>query len=87
MNEFLNIILDLACDPRWGRTLECYSEDPYLISELGLQMVKGIQSQGVASCLKHYAAYSVPKGGRDGNARTDPHITPRELHEIFMYPF
>lgn len=80
-------ILDLARDPRWGRTLECYSEDPYLISELGLQMVKGIQSQGVASCLKHYAAYSVPKGGRDGDARTDPHITPRELHEIFMYPF
>lgn len=80
-------ILDLARDPRWGRTLECYSEDPYLISELGLQMVNGIQSQGVASCLKHYCAYSVPKGGRDGDARTDPHITPRELHEIFMYPF
>lgn len=80
-------ILDLARDPRWGRTLECYSEDPYLISELGTQMVLGIQSQGVASCLKHYAAYSVPKGGRDGQARTDPHITPRELHEIFMYPF
>lgn len=80
-------ILDLARDPRWGRTLECYSEDPFLISELGLQMVNGIQSQGIASCLKHYAAYSVPKGGRDGDARTDPHITPRELHEIFMYPF
>ena len=80
-------ILDLARDPRWGRTLECYSEDPYLISELGLQMVNGIQEQGIASCLKHYAAYSVPKGGRDGDARTDPHITPRELHEIFMYPF
>lgn len=80
-------ILDLARDPRWGRTLECYSEDPYLISELGIQMVEGVQSQGVASCLKHYAAYSVPKGGRDGDARTDPHITPRELHEIFLYPF
>ena len=80
-------ILDLARDPRWGRTLECYSEDPYLISELGLQMTLGIQEEGVASCLKHFAAYSVPKGGRDGDARTDPHITPRELHEIFMYPF
>lgn len=80
-------ILDLARDPRWGRTLECYSEDPYLISELGVQMVEGVQSQGVASCLKHYAAYSVPKGGRDGDARTDPHITPRELHEVFLYPF
>ena len=80
-------ILDMARDPRWGRTLECYSEDPYLISELGIQMVNGIQEQGIGSCLKHYAAYSVPKGGRDGAARTDPHITPRELHEIFLYPF
>lgn len=80
-------ILDLARDPRWGRTLECYGEDPYHIGELGLQMTLGLQEQGVASCLKHYAAYSVPKGGRDGDARTDPHIAPRELHEIFMYPF
>lgn len=80
-------ILDLARDPRWGRTLECYGEDPYHIGELGLQMSLGVQEQGVASCLKHYAAYSVPKGGRDGDARTDPHIAPRELHEIFMYPF
>jgi len=50
-------------------------------------MVLGIQSNGIASTLKHFAAYSVPKGGRDGNARTDPHIAPRELHEIFLYPF
>lgn len=50
-------------------------------------MVRGIQSQGVASTLKHYAAYSVPKGGRDGNCRTDPHIAPRELHQMYLYPF
>ncbi|MFV0483909.1 MAG: glycoside hydrolase family 3 N-terminal domain-containing protein [Bacteroidales bacterium] len=80
-------ILDLARDPRWGRVLECYSEDPYLISELGVQMVNGIQQNGVASTLKHYAVYSIPKGGRDASARTDPHVAPRELHEIHMYPF
>jgi beta-glucosidase len=80
-------ILDVSRDPRWGRVVETYSEDPYLISELGIQMVKGIQSEGVASTLKHYAVYSVPKGGRDGNARTDPHVAPRELHEMFLYPF
>ena len=80
-------ILDVARDPRWGRALECYGEEPYLIAELGIQMVKGIQSQGVASTLKHYAAYSVPKGGRDAAVRTDPHIAPRELHQLFMYPF
>jgi beta-glucosidase len=80
-------ILDLARDPRWGRVVECYSEDPYLIGRLGAEMVAGIQSQGTGSTLKHFAAYSVPKGGRDGNARTDPHIAPRELHEIHLAPF
>ena len=80
-------ILDLPRDPRWGRTLECYSEDPYLTAELGIPMSRGIQEEGVASTLKHYAAYSVPSGGRDGNCRTDPHINPRELHEIYLYPF
>ena len=80
-------ILDVARDPRWGRVVECYGEDPFLIAELGVEMVRGIQSQGVASTLKHYAAYSVPKGGRDGNCRTDPHIAPRELHQMYLYPF
>ena len=80
-------ILDLARDPRWGRVLETYGEDPFLVAAMGTQMVNGIQSQGVASTLKHYAVYSVPKGGRDGHARTDPHVNPRELHEIHLYPF
>lgn len=80
-------ILDVARDPRWGRVLECYGEDPFLVAELGCQMVDGLQSQGVASTLKHYAVYSVPKGGRDASCRTDPHVAPRELHEIFLYPF
>jgi beta-glucosidase len=80
-------ILDPARDQRWGRVVECYGEDPFLIAELGKQMTLGIQSQGVASTLKHFAVYSVPKGGRDGNARTDPHVAPREMHQIFLYPF
>jgi len=80
-------ILDPARDQRWGRVVETYGEDPFLIAELGKQMVLGIQSQGVAATLKHFAAYSMPKGGRDGDARTDPHIAPRELQEIFLYPF
>ncbi|AOW08795.1 glycoside hydrolase family 3 N-terminal domain-containing protein [Flavobacterium gilvum] len=80
-------ILDLARDPRWGRVLETYGEDPYLVGALGTQMVNGIQSQGVASTLKHYAVYSIPKGGRDGTVRTDPHVNPRELQEIHLYPF
>jgi beta-glucosidase len=80
-------ILDPARDQRWGRVVECYGEDPFLIAELGKQMALGIQSQGVASTLKHFAVYSVPKGGRDGNARTDPHVAPREMHQLYLYPF
>jgi beta-glucosidase len=80
-------ILDPARDQRWGRVVECYGENPFHIAELGKQMVLGIQEEGVASTLKHYAVYSVPKGGRDGNARTDPHVAPREMHQIYLYPF
>lgn len=80
-------ILDLARDPRWGRVIECYGEDPFLVTELGKQMVLGVQHEGVASTLKHYMGYSVPKGGRDGNARTDPHIAPRELFNLYLYPY
>ncbi|GAB2816177.1 glycoside hydrolase family 3 N-terminal domain-containing protein [Ferruginibacter profundus] len=80
-------ILDVARDQRWGRIVESYGEDPFLIAELGKQMVLGVQSEGVGSTVKHFAVYSVPKGGREGNARTDPHVAPRELHQLYLYPF
>lgn len=87
---FTNIyspILDLARDPRWGRVVETYGEDPYLASVLGVEMVKGLQEQDVTSTVKHFAVYSVPKGGRDGEARTDPHESPREVEGILLAPF
>ncbi len=80
-------ILDVARDQRWGRTVETYGEDPYLVAELGTQMAGGIQRPGVAAGLKHFAAYSVPQGGRDGKCRTDPQINPRDLHQLYLYPF
>ena len=80
-------ILDPARDPRWGRIVESYSEDPFLVAQMGIQVSSGIQQQGVASTLKHYAVYSVPKGGRDGDARTDPHVALREMYNVYLYPF
>jgi len=47
----------------------------------------GVQEEGAASTLKHFAVYSVPKGGRDGADRTDPHVAPREMYELYLYPF
>ena len=80
-------ILDLARDPRWGRTTETYGEDPFLIGELGVQQILGIQENGVVSTMKHFSVYSAPKGARDGYARTDPHVTWRDVQEIYLTPF
>jgi len=86
-NNVYSPILDVSRDPRWGRQVECYGEDPFLVRELGYQNIRGIQDQGVISTPKHFAIYSTPKGGRDGEARTDPHITERELYSLYLYPF
>ncbi|RKD90340.1 glycoside hydrolase family 3 N-terminal domain-containing protein [Mangrovibacterium diazotrophicum] len=80
-------ILDLAQDPRWGRVVECYGEDPYLVSQLGKQMIKSLQDNGLVSTVKHFAVYSVPVGGRDGKTRTDPHVAPREMKTLYLEPF
>jgi len=80
-------ILDLARDPRWGRVVETYGEDPYLASVLGVEQVKGIQSEHVVSTPKHFAVYSVPKGGRDGSVRTDPQASLREVEVTLLAPF
>ncbi|GLH72639.1 beta-glucosidase [Geothrix limicola] len=75
-------ILDVARDARWGRFEESLSEDPWLASRLGVAMVRGIQSQGVLATAKHFGPYGYVKGGREGDARTDPRVTPREMEEI-----
>ncbi len=80
-------ILDISRDPRWGRVVECYSEDPYLTGELGRQAVRGLQAHGIVSTPKHFAVYSVPVGGRDEDVRTDPHVAPREMRTLFLEPF
>lgn len=80
-------ILDLARDPRWGRVVESYGEDPYLVSRLGMAQVRALQAEGVISSPKHFGVYSIPKGARDGLARTDPKVAPREVEMIYLAPF
>lgn len=80
-------ILDIGRDPRWGRMLDCFAEDPFLVAELGVKISSGIQKQNIVSTPKHFAVYSIPSGGRDGEARTDPRVTFREMHNICLYPF
>jgi beta-glucosidase len=66
----LSPVLDVARDPRWGRTEETYGEDPYLISRLGVAAVRGFQGERfsgapdkVLATAKHFAAHGHPEGG------------------------
>ena len=81
-------ILDVGRDQRWGRYEEVYGESPYLVAELGTEMVRGLQhNHQVAATAKHFAAYSNNKGAREGMARVDPQMPPREVENIHIYPF
>lgn len=81
-------ILDVGRDQRWGRYEEVYGESPYLVAELGIEMVKGMQhNHQVAATGKHFIAYSNNKGAREGMARVDPQMSPREVEMIHVYPF
>lgn len=80
-------ILDIAQDPRWGRAVECYGEDPYLVGQLGKQMIQSLQKHKLVATPKHFAVYSIPVGGRDGGTRTDPHVAPREMRTLYLEPF
>ena len=81
-------ILDVGRDQRWGRYEEVYGESPYLVAELGIEMVRGLQhNHQVAATGKHFAAYSNNKGAREGMARVDPQMSPREVENIHISPF
>ncbi len=76
--------LDIPRDPRWGRTQECYGEDPYLVGEMGVRYVKGIQDHSVAATLKHFIAHAVPENGIN---LAPVHMGEREMREIMLEPF
>ena len=69
--------------PLCGRTYEYYSEDPFLNARLAVQSVKGIQSQNIAACVKHYA---VNNQEADRN-RVSVDVDERALREIYLPAF
>jgi beta-glucosidase len=80
--------LDVSRDQRWGRIEDTYGEDPYLVSRLGVAMAKAMQKNyQIAATAKHFAVYSIAKGAREGQARTDPQATPHEVENLLLPPF
>lgn len=85
-------VLDLGSDPRFSRQWETFGEDPYLIKELGLQMVRGFEGPNndisnpyrVASCIKHFLGYQTTISGKD---RTPSYIPDHVLREYHLPTF
>ena len=84
-------VLDLARDPRWGRTEETYGEDPYLVTQIGVAAIRGFQGDSpnpdkahVFATAKHFAVHGQPEGGTNvapGN------YSERVVREYFLKPF
>lgn len=78
---------DLSRDPRWGRVMESTGEDVWLNGEMAAAFVRGYQSDDLtrgdtlAACVKHFAAYGAPEGGRDYNTVD---VSDRELREFHL---
>ena len=87
----LSPVIDVARDPRWGRIEETFGEDPYLVSELGVAAVRGLQGDGerlapgkVLATLKHLTGHGQPESGVNV---APAQISERELRENFFPPF
>jgi len=84
IHQALSPTVNIARDPRCGRTEETYGEDPYLASKFAVAFVEGLQSQKVAATPKHYVANFVGDGGRDSYPI---HFSERLLREIYFPAF
>lgn len=95
VDQALSPLFDLARDPRYGRVEECYGEDPFLVKQMGVAFVIGMQGEAnrtknglephkIASMGKHFVAYSVPEAGINIAPSLVGERTLRELH---LYPF
>lgn len=81
--------INIFRDPRWGRGMETYGEDPYLTERMGLAVVKGLQGDDpnyfkTHACAKHYAVHSGPEWNRH---EFDVSVSPRDLHETYLPAF
>lgn len=79
---------DLSHDPRWGRTEECYGEDPFLVASLSTAFIKGLQGDDpeywmAASLMKHFLANS----NEDTRTTSSSDFDESLLHEYYAYPF
>ncbi len=81
-------VLDVARDPRWGRTEESFGEDPYLVAQMGIAYVRGVQgddlAQGVVATGKHFLGSAASEGGLNW---APVHLGPRELLDVYAFPF
>lgn len=81
-------VLDVTRDARWGRVEETFGEDPYLVSQMGMAYVRGIQGQtladGVIATGKHFVGYGMTEGGMNWSPA---HLTLRELRDTYLVPF
>ncbi|MEU4683308.1 beta-glucosidase family protein [Streptomyces xinghaiensis] len=84
IHQGLSPVLDVVRDPRWGRTEESISEDPYLVATIGTAYVRGLESSGVIATLKHFAGYSASRAGRN---HAPVSAGRRELADVLLPPF
>jgi beta-glucosidase len=81
-------VLDIAHDPRWGRTEETFGEDPLLVSHFGNAYIRGLQGDGMSTGLmatgKHFVGHSLSNGGLNCGPVT---LGPQALWETFLMPF
>ena len=76
--------INIFRDPRWGRGMETYGEDPYLTAMMGLACVDGLQGGHTAACLKHFAVHSGPEGIRH---EFDSRVSERDLRTTYLPAF
>ncbi|MCM8901501.1 glycoside hydrolase family 3 C-terminal domain-containing protein [Caldicoprobacter algeriensis] len=87
-HQALAPLLDVTRDPRWGRTEETFGEDPYLVAQMGIAYIKGLQGEGLHDGImatgKHFVGYGMSEGGMNW---APAHIPERELREVYLFPF